>query len=263
MLNGWAQELALYAVDDDDPRLMLHNLWNNVSAYYAMSSSARTWLLVRDGQAPSTHRGLLRALAAQVTNSFYFPIPWGLACTAERPCTFGGFPRTPGEAHNLEAAPDPLDITAKALKTTRRKEVERLLDIKKDELRVVRAPNGLRADVDARLEATTVFDYMWRNRTRSNYGDPSMFYVGSLSEDRSQRYVHAIRTVTSATMLVFESLVAQRAPQLLVDTAVHFMSRDRSQISDLVLGERLRALELLASDERADERSIAEWNDPF
>jgi hypothetical protein len=79
-----------------------------------------------------------------------------------------------------------------------------------------------------------------------------MFYVGSLSQERSREYVDSVRMVTSATMLVFETMVSQRAPRTLIDTAVHFMSRDRSQISDLVLGGRMRALGLLEDAPEAD-----------
>lgn len=245
LLNGWAQEVALYAVDDDDPRLMLQNLWNNVYAYYAVSSSARAFLMVRQGSAPDNHRRTLTALSGLVTDSFLFPTPWGLACTCEQNLAFGGFPREPAECSNLEVAADPLDIVAKALKTTRRREVQRRVDQAKTEQKLDRAPRGLRESIEDRLEATTLFEFMWRNRTRSNYGDPSMFYVGSLSEDRSRRYVQGVRSVTAASMLVFETLVAQRAPGVLLDAAVHFMSRDRSQLSDLLIGDRLRTIGLL------------------
>lgn len=52
---------------------------------------------------------------------------------------------------------------------------------------------------------------MWRSRTRANYGDPSMFYIGTLSQLRSVSYVQSVQLVTSTTMLIFEGLVAQRA----------------------------------------------------
>lgn len=86
---------------------------------------------------------------------------------------------------------------------------------------------------------------MWRSRTRANYGDPSMFYMGTLSEDRSLEYVSAVRTVTSATMLLFEAFVGQKAKATLIDAATHYISHDRTKITDVVLGARLRALGLI------------------
>jgi hypothetical protein len=46
-------------------------------------------------------------------------------------------------------------------------------------------------------------------------------------------------------MLLFESLVAEKARATLIDAAVHFISRDRSKITDEVLEPRLRALGLI------------------
>ncbi len=93
-----------------------------------------------------------------------------------------------------------------------------------------------------------MFDFMWRSRTRANYGDPSMFYIGTLDSERSKQYVRWVRTFTDATMLLFEALVAQKARNTLVEAAVHYISRDRAKITDLLLGRRLRTLGLLADD---------------
>lgn len=247
LLNGWAQELGLYAVDDDDPRLMLQNLWNNVQAYYATSAAVRAFLYVRSGEVPArSHARTLRQAAGIVVDTRLLPTPWNVCCSAERPPTYKGFAADPGECHNLELGADAAAVVAKALKTTRRRELVRQIDQYKTEHKLARAPHGLRSRIDGRMAGTTLFDFLWRNRTRSNYGDPSMFYVGALSQARSTDYVRSVRLVTTATMLVFETLIAQRAPKLLEDTAVHFISRDRSQISDQVLGGRLRTLGLLA-----------------
>jgi DNA-binding transcriptional regulator YbjK len=114
-------------------------------------------------------------------------------------------------------------------------------------LRGAEHPNGEFARQDGALAATTVFDFAWRMRTRSNYGDPAMYYVGTLDAERSRTYAEAVRAWNSATMFVFEALIAQRARQLLEDVAVHFISRDRSKLADELIVPRLRALGLLES----------------
>jgi hypothetical protein len=81
--------------------------------------------------------------------------------------------------------------------------------------------------------------------TRSNYGDPAMFYVGTLSLERAQDYAVAIRTFTGATIFLFEALLAQKAHRLVAETAIHFISRDRAQIADRILAPRLRELGLI------------------
>ena len=83
-------------------------------------------------------------------------------------------------------------------------------------------------------------------RTRSHYGDPAMYYVGTLHSERSKTYAAAVRSWNAATMFVFEALIAQRARDVLEETAVHFISRDRSGLADALIVPRLRALGLLA-----------------
>ena len=242
LLGAWTQELGLYSVDDDDARLMLQNLWNNVYAYYATSRAAAGFLLVRNNTAPTSHRKTLKALSDIVKSSTTFPQPWSLACTRYAPLSFKGFDYAPGEVSNLAANPNPYGLLAKGLKTTRGKRLETLVDERRQSLRKRRLPNGERARIDERIEPITVFEFLWRARTRSNYGDPSMFYVGTLDHARSRRYVQSVRFVTGATMLLFEVLVAQRAPEVVAEAGVHFISRDRTQRSDEILGERLRAV---------------------
>lgn len=247
LLNAWNSEVNLYLVDDDDVRLQPAVQWAPVCAYYATGRAGLGWLLVRDGVAPTGHRQLLRALAGQIGNSPLFPEPWCMHVKSLEPLTWGAFPSDPRPCSNLASNVPPVDGIGKLLKTTRRRRVEELKDGVRVRLRRQQAPAGEFRRQDARLEPTTVFDFAWRSRSRSNYGDPSMFYVGSLgSQGRARRFVRSIRTFTAATMLVFESLIAQRAPNTLVDAAVHYISRDRTQISDTLVGARLRTLGLLS-----------------
>lgn len=246
LLNAWNSEMALYLVDADDDRVLIQNQWTNVYAYYATARMGLGWLLVRDSATPTTHRRMLEALAAQTTGSQIFPTPWSLGCRGLTGPQHHGFTAAPGDVSNLSLAADPYDMVWKLLRTTRRKEIGRRIEALKAERGLGRAPNGESLRQDQRLHCTTVFDFLWRSRTRANYGDPSIFYVGSLGTARSGQYLKAIQTVTNATMLLFEALISQRAPKLLTDAGVHYMSRDRSGLSDKLIGERLRALGLLS-----------------
>lgn len=246
-LNAWSSELALYLVDlENAERLWLGNQWGQVQSYYATSRAATAWLLARDGNAPDTHAALLRAMSAQVTSSRLYPCPWSLTCSSLDPSpVYDGFPAPPNAISNLSLAADPYDRCAMMLRTTRDRDVRRQVEQVKRDLRKGRAPNGEYARQDARIRATTVFDFAWRTRTRSNYGDPAMFYVGTLTPDRSRDYASAIRTVTSATMFLFEAMVAQKAKKVLDETATHFTARDRARISDDVIVPRLQTLGLI------------------
>jgi hypothetical protein len=246
LLNAWSSELAMYDVELDNPRLWLSNQWAQVKAYYASTRMASAWLLARDSNVPENHAGLLRAVSAQVTGQRLYPSPWSLSCGRRYPTVeYAGFPRNPQASSPLAANVDRHDRTAMMLRTTRERDIERLVEIVKRKRRLGRAPNGETARQDRGLVATTVFDFAWRMRHRSNYGDPAMFYVGTLSADRARDYAAAIRTFTGATMFLFEAFVSQKAKALIADAAVHFISRDRSQIADQTIVPRLKVLGLI------------------
>ena len=246
--NAWTSETALHLVATDEPaRVAAANQWNQVYAYYATSRMVSAWLASRDGQPPTRHRALLDAVSAQATNSDLLPPPWCLACENSEPRRFRNFASSPPTVSNLASDADAHGSVAKMLATTRERDVATRVENVKRQERRQRARNGERARQERKLKPTTVFDFLWRTRTRSNYGDPSLFFVGTLSDDRSVEYCEAIQAFVSATMFVFESLISQRNPQLLEETAVHFISRDRSRISEDVIAPRLRVLGLLQS----------------
>jgi len=247
LLNGWTSELRLNLIDlDDDERLTLANHGAPIDAYYATSRHATAWLCLRDGTAPSTHRGLLNAMSAQVSGSRLYPPPWDLLCTGLHPQqSYEGFPSPPGSCSNLAGTADHHDRAAMMLRTTRQRGVDKKVQEVKTKQKLARAPGGEKQRQDRSLPATTVFDFAWRMRARSNYGDPAMFYVGALEATRARAYGASVRTWTNATMFLFEALIAQRAKSLLEEAAVHFMSRDRSGLADELIIPRLRTLGLV------------------
>jgi hypothetical protein len=246
LLNAWSSELAMYDVELNNPRLWLSNQWAQVKAYYANTRMATAWLMARDGNAPDNHARLLRAISAQVTQQQLFPCPWSLCCTSRFPeAKYTGFAAPPRPISSLALNGDRYDRTAMMLRTTREREIERLVNETKKQRRLKRAPNGETTKQDRTLRATTVFDFAWRMRHRSNYGDPAMFYVGTLTPERARTYAAAIRTFTGATMFIFEAMVSQKARATVADAAVHFTSRDRSKLADQVIVPRLRVLGLI------------------
>lgn len=252
LLNGWTSELRLNLIDiEDRKKLILANHGAPVDAYYATSRHATAWLCTRDGTAPVVHRGLLNAMAAQITGSALYPPPWNLHCTAVTPDPiYVGFGSPPGSCSNLAASADRNARAAMLLRTTRGRGLDQRVKEAKQRLKTIRAPNGERKRQDQQFPATTTFDFAWRMRTRSNYGDPAMFYVGTLGYDRARTYAAAVRAWTNATMFLFEALIAQRAKKTLEDTAVHFISRDQSDLAQALILPRMQALGLLTNGTR-------------
>lgn len=233
-------------VDEDDPWVTVYNQQVLVAAYYAISHSARAWLLAHYNSQPTNHRHALSALAAMLHESRLFPPPWNFTCTRiGAAAQWSGFPKDPSVVSNLASNYDRYDMAAKALRTTRARRVKELVDVQKAALKVKRAPNGLLTRVDQGAEPTTVFDVLWRSRTRSSYGNPSMFYVGTLEPFRARAMQRSVKTVVDATMLLFEACVAQRSRETIAASAVHYMSRDKPAITDQTLLPRMRVLGLV------------------
>jgi hypothetical protein len=253
LLNGWTSELRLNLIDlNDRSRLMLSNHGAPIDAYYATTRHATAWLCLRDGTAPTTHRGLLNAVSAQITGSPLYPPPWNLHCTSLIPePIYKGFEAEPGVCSNLAGAADRYDRAAMLLRTTRKREVEKRVEELKRRQKLKRAPGGTKKRQDQTLEATTIFDFAWRMRARSNYGDPAMFYVGSLDHRRSRTYAAAVRSWTHATMFLFEALISQRAKKVVEDAALHFISRDRSGLAEDLIVPRLEVLGVLGKSSRS------------
>ena len=249
LLNAWISEMHLHTVDDTDAgRVRISNHAAPVHSYYAASRMATAWLAVLKGSAPTTHATLLSTVSQTVGEmAALYPAPWGLRCDAlEGTPSYIGFDAPPAACSNLSSTVPSTDRIAQCLRTTRGRQLDDLVAETKRQLKTKRAPNGTRKLRDGKLNPTTVFDFLWRSRTRSNYGDPGMFYMGALSEFDVLAYHHAVRRITAATMFIFEAMVAQRAQAVFDEASTHFISRDRSGISDRVLVPRLAALGLVA-----------------
>lgn len=246
LLSAWHHELGLYMVDEDDPRVVAYNHHALVCAYYAISHAARAWLLAYHNSEPTNHRSGLSAMAHMLHRSWLFPPPWNLTCTrAGDAPVWWGFPRSPEAVSNLAKTYNSYDMVAKALKTTRIKRLKELVEAEKANSKLIRAPKGTLLKLDERSEPTTVFDVLWRSRTRSSYGNPSMFYVGTLDPVRARTLIQSVQLVVEATLLVFEACIAQRAREPLTTAAVHYMSRDKAGITEQTLLRRMRSLGLV------------------
>lgn len=245
LINAWLSELHLYLVDPTDAGVVrIANHAAPVHAYYATTRAASAWLHVLNGTVPNTHAGCLDQIGQLVAKgSSLYPEPWTFACTAVRPLpTYAGFPAPPQPCSNLSGSAPAADRMAKCLRTTRDRQIDALVAETRRQLRRDRAPRGEALRRDQTLRPTTPFDFLWRIRTRSNYGDPAMFYMGALTERQVLGYLEAMKVITATTMFLFEAMVGHRSPTVLADAADHFIARDRSGLTDQVLVPRLAAL---------------------
>ncbi|MDP9387493.1 MAG: hypothetical protein M3Q48_06060 [Actinomycetota bacterium] len=254
LINGWLSELHLHLVDGNDAGVVrVANHAAGVHAYYATTRAASAWLHVLNGTVPTNHAGCLDQIGQLVAKgAALYPHPWTLACTATRPGpSYAGFSTPPQACSNLSTAAPPADRLAMCLRTTRERHVAELVAETRRQLRRTRAPSGEAARRDRGLRPTTPFDFLWRIRTRSNYGDPAVFYMGALTDAQVLGYLLAIKVITATTMFLFEAMVAHRAPDVFAGAADHFIARDRSGRTDQVLVPRLAALGFARNPRRA------------
>lgn len=221
---SWASELQMrLAGVGGDAFLRYSNAWAPVQAYYAVYMSIHAWLsTIGMGGLVDDHTSTLRTVVAQLVGRGLLPHPWDVSCRGcpelnER--TIVGAP--PGaniDAHvELLATPSLPNFYprfSKMIETTRDQRLQRL---RKEWLRQhdrKRMPSTEKRAAAARLHPTTIFDYLWRLRIRSNYGDVSAFLMSGV-EDRSHRGFHdGLVTLASTTCLLIQSLiVAQVGPQ--------------------------------------------------
>ncbi len=254
LINAWLSELHLHLVDPTDAGFVrIANHAAPVHAYYATTRAASAWLHVLNGTVPNTHAGCLDQMGQLVAKGVaLYPQPWTFACTGLRPSvTYAGFPVPPQPCSNLSSTAPAADRMAKCLRTTRERQIVSLVAETRRQLRRDRAPRGEALRRDAALRPTTPFDFLWRIRTRANYGDPAMFYMGALTERQVLGYLEAMKVTTATTMFLFEAMVGYRAPTVLADAADHFIARDRSRLTDQVLVPRLAALGFVRRKRRA------------
>jgi hypothetical protein len=226
---AWASELQLrLASIGGEAFLRYSNAWTPVQAYYAVYMSIHAWLATLGMGKIDDHTATLRTAVRHLVDAKLLPHPWDVTCTGapdldER--VIHGVPAGANVDQHIEllATPSLVDAyprLAKMLETTRGNRLER-------NAREWKARNGRKAmrkpekrSLAEGLHATTLFDYLWRLRIRSNYGDVSAFLMSGV-EDRSHVSFHAgLVSLAGSTCLLLQSLLVARVGQRVFASAL-------------------------------------------
>jgi hypothetical protein len=193
------------------------NAWAPVHAYYAVSSAARAWLTAQ-GQPTSSHASTLKAIGSEVQGRRLYPSPWNVFCAGcchERTHIFVNAPHGMSSADPgiLLRAPDSATFWPRYLKmleTTRKN----ALDIRYEEWKKAEGRKQIRAakkrEVAGRVPATTVFDFLWRLRVRSNYHGVEPYLMAHVADAWQHEFYESIRLVSHLSSLMFDTWLAQR-----------------------------------------------------
>ena len=204
------------SIDENPDFARVSALWLPVQTYYAVNGFGLAVLAARKGPGalPQGHRAFLSEAASNLVQSL-FPKPYSAMLKAG----YRGFRylqpefvnirdvRTPiRSGFNLES-PDPITgdaHIAQCLDTTRRNEVERRLDdVRKRERKPgkkYRVLSGARQkQLVQKIGPTSILDYLYRVRIKSNYEDVTMYQEG---DDDS----HIVLELVESTQMLAENL---------------------------------------------------------
>jgi hypothetical protein len=230
---SWASEVQLRLAGlTGDALIRYSNPWAAVKAYYAVYMSIHAWLCaIGMGGQIDDHTKTLRTVASQLIDRGLLPHPWNVTCTGcpelgER--RINAIPAGANVNDHFESLASPTledfyPRLAKMLETTRGNRLQRNRRewLAQNRRKAMRAAE--KRTLAGNLHATSVFDYLWRLRIRSNYGDVSAFLMSGL-DDRTHGAFHSgLVTLTSATRLLIQSLmVARIGPEVYVDALAEF-----------------------------------------
>ena len=99
---------------------------------------------------------------------------------------------------------------SKMLETTRRRVLDHRCREWKKHQKKQRIPGKQKRAMEATLTPTTVFDFLWRLRVRSNYQDVETILMSKVSHDWHISFYSSLRSIVDSTCLLFESLVVRK-----------------------------------------------------
>jgi hypothetical protein len=235
LINAWGTELLLAfggEVAREDELVRLMNNWAVVQAYYAAYHAIQALIVTRGNPRPESHPKTQNQFADMWTSRTLQLPPWSLAACDEgwtnpsREIDGDIHPWSGCDTHNC------WDLAAKVMRTTRDEKVRdaesKARDRKQKEQRKVwmaeeqtRLAAGKRArkeprfsrprlttdekhQLNKRVRACTVLDYLYRLRVKANYEDASMFVAGPEDETSSLTVHSDLVGLTSSTLLVHE-----------------------------------------------------------
>jgi hypothetical protein len=102
-----------------------------------------------------------------------------------------------------------------------------------------RVPAKHQNTLAARLEPTTIFNFLYRMRTRSNYHDANAFLVGIDAGDDALLFNAGIINVLRATLFVFECAIAQSVGRPTFERFASSFARDVGTMAEQTVARRL------------------------
>ncbi len=197
------------------------NLWLPVQSYYAFHGVGLACMAALGQEIPRDHRAF-RAQSAKLV-SWLFPTPFSVSCSGgptPAEFTFSGIKTSPKEIaeHNALTTPHRFNadvFIGKCLSTTR----ERLLDenvksaqhqnVSKGKTRR-NVKSSEKQKISERLNPTTVCDFIYRIRFRSNYDNPDMYLYSAQFQDDAVELYQNVTRLTQLIVLGLSTIIKKK-----------------------------------------------------
>jgi hypothetical protein len=194
-------------------------------AYYAVYHGAQAFKTANAAPLMRDHAKLLHSLGNDADTRRLFPPPWSVTCRGfpKDDCAeYRGLPQglLPAVCQNFVR---PTEETAwpslcLLLRTTRERELTKAKDDWKRKEKKQRASGVRAAKLAEALAPTSLFDFFWRLRVRTDYRDVDAFLLGVASASQAELFLDSLMTVLNCTLVVFEALVIAEGQESMLQT---------------------------------------------
>lgn len=232
LVKAWVAELLLALTDRyvSNDELRMVNNWSVVQAYYALYHVTQALGLARGQDRPEDHNKTQKLFLDCWAGRSFTLNPWTLVATAANRTATAVTPFQGCSPQNC------LDFANVALRTTRddalerarrRKRAEKRDALKKtwnaqedSRLQKGRKPRkrpkfplpqlstAEKTQLDTKLRAYSMLDYLYRLRIKTHYVDAEMLIEGG-DDQRARQFYVDLRAIVSSTMLVSELRIAR------------------------------------------------------
>ena len=253
LFNAWNTELVLVLPATISPDFVKYaNHWSPVQAYYAVYLALQAYFRSSLEQTPKDHAATMNCVAEQIRSHNLFPPFWNVICEGAPTPQGAKYTDLPAgitikqiNPLTTPAANDFWDWYGMLLRTTRKRQFEKKLKEAGNQFRTKKGTRRKRftpqhkAQVLATLRPTTLFDFLYRVRIRSNYEDADTFILGTMTTADAQEFNEALCLLTATTLFLLELHIAARlGSQEIRCTIDEFMQADTQGYSQKTIAFR-------------------------
>jgi hypothetical protein len=214
--NSWFTEVQLNLSEVLPEFNVYSNHWAPVQLYYSAYTATRALFEASGKNTPGEHTTNLKELSREISQRpDLFPQPWKTLCAGNSDVNLT-YPNLPegicikriSSLTQYTSVPF-WDSYALCLKTTRERQLLKSIEDWKSINKRKRISPDVKMRISGNLQPTSIFNFLYRMRLKSNYEDIDPLLLSIQSEDDSTNFNKSIRIICWNTLLVLELLIAR------------------------------------------------------